>query len=120
MSLPKANTIIHKPTNQILVSKLRYADTYFTRLRGLIGSPPLGLQEGILITPCKQIHTHFMSYPIDVVFLDKHYTVINKIEAMQPWKVSSYVAVARYVLELPANTALAIAPADQLQFEYRA
>ncbi|PKO43604.1 MAG: hypothetical protein CVU29_10595 [Betaproteobacteria bacterium HGW-Betaproteobacteria-22] len=115
----KANTIIHDSTGQALVTKLRHADSYFTRLRGLIGSPPLALQEGILISPCKQVHTHFMKYSIDVVFLDKHLTVINKIEAMPPWRVSSYVAVARYVLELPAYTAQDLEPADQLRLETR-
>lgn len=119
MSLPKANTIIHLPTNQVLVSKLRHADTYFTRLRGLIGLPKLEVKEGILISPCKQVHTHFMKYMIDVVFLDKHFTVVNKIVAMPSWKVSNYVAVARYVLELPAYTATNIEPADQLKMEYR-
>ncbi|MDD2833593.1 MAG: DUF192 domain-containing protein [Methylotenera sp.] len=115
----KANTIIHAPSNQVLVTKLRHADSYLTRLRGLIGAPQLELQEGILISPCKQVHTHFMKYPIDVVFLDKHLTVINKIEAMPPWRVSSYVAVARYVLELPAYTAQYLEPADQLRLETR-
>lgn len=117
MNTKKNNTIILERTGQVLVTKLRHADTYFLRLRGLIGTLPLTESEGMLISPCKQVHTHFMRYPIDVVFLDKHYTVITKVTAMQPWRVSSYIARAHFVLELPANAAVSLEPADKLVFQ---
>lgn len=117
MNTHKNNTIILERTGQVLVTKIRHANNYFLRLRGLIGTPPLTKSEGMLISPCKQVHTHFMRYPIDVVFLDKHYTVISKVIAMQPWRVSSYITNALYVLELPANTAAMLEPADKLIFQ---
>jgi len=117
MNTLKNNTIILERTGQVIATKIRYADNYFLRLRGLIGTPSLARSEVMLITPCKQVHTHFMKYPIDVVFLDKHYSVINKIIAMQPWRVSSYVTNAFFVLELPAHTATLLEPADKLIFQ---
>lgn len=117
MNPDKNNTIIIERTGQVLVTRLRHADSYFLRLRGLIGTSKLAESEGILISPCKQVHTHFMRYPIDVVFLDKHYTVISKVIDMQPWRVSSYVANAHYVLELSANAAASVKPADKLIFK---
>jgi uncharacterized membrane protein (UPF0127 family) len=117
MNTHKNNTIILERTQQVLATKIRYADNYFLRLRGLIGKTQLAESEVILISPCKQVHTHFMRYPIDVVFLDKYFTVISKVIAMQPWRVSSYVTDARYVLELSANAAAMLEPADKLIFQ---
>lgn len=117
MKPPKTQTIIHKPSGQILAAQIRHADHYFSRLRGLIGSKPLKPQEGMLISPCKQIHTHFMRNPIDVVFIDKQHIVINTITALKPWRVSAYFPNAYYVLELPANTTGIIQPADKLIFQ---
>jgi uncharacterized membrane protein (UPF0127 family) len=117
MNIPKNQIITLERTGQVLATKIRYSDNYFSRLRGLIRAPQLTEFEAMLITPCKQVHTHFMRYPIDVVFVDKYFTVISKVIAMQPWRVSCYVSNARYVLELPANTATMLEPADNLIFQ---
>lgn len=117
MKTRKIQTIIHEPTSKVVASRLRYADNYLSRLCGLIGQTPLTHQEGMLISPCKQIHTHFMRYPIDVVFLDKNHIVINTIKSLQPWRISAYMPNAYFVLELTANSADIIKPADKLIFQ---
>jgi uncharacterized membrane protein (UPF0127 family) len=117
MNPPKSQTITLERTGKVLATKIRYADNYFSRLRGLIRAPHLTEFEAMLITHCKQVHTHFMRYPIDVVFVDKYFTVISTVIAMQPWRVSCYVSNARYVLELPAYTATILEPTDKLIFQ---
>jgi len=107
-------TITNQTSKKTIVKELRYANTFLTRFKGLIGSSPLTFQQGLLISPCKQIHTHFMSYPIDVVFLDSNLNVLHLIISIKPWKISPLIKTAYYVLELPANAASTIQIGDQL------
>jgi len=95
--------IAYKKTEQVLVSKLILADNFFSRLKGLIGSNPLKKNEGLLISPCQQVHTHFMGYSIDIVFLDKQFKILHIVREMKPWRFSKFIKSAYYVLELQAH-----------------
>ena len=97
------------------VAQARHAQTFFSRLRGLLGRAPLGQQEGLLITPCNQVHTIGMRYPLDVVYLDKEGVVVKCVEDLQPFRFSS-ARGARHTLELAAHSikALGIKPGEQL------
>lgn len=106
--------IFNTTSNKQIVKELRVADTFFSRFKGLIGAYPLTFQEGLLISPCKQVHTHFMSYPIDVVFLDSNLKVLHIIVSLAPWKISPMIKSAYYVLELPAHATFHIKVGDQL------
>ena len=83
--------------------QVKIAKTYFARLRGLIGSR-LGPDEALLIPHCRQVHTFFMSYPIDIVFLDKAMRVIS-IHTLSPWRISPLILGSFYALELPKGGA---------------
>jgi len=96
--------IAYQKPEQVLVSKLTLANNFFSRLKGLIGSNPLSKNEGLLISPCQQIHTHFMRYSIDIVFLDKQFKILHIVREMKPWRFSKFIKPAYYVLELPAQT----------------
>jgi uncharacterized membrane protein (UPF0127 family) len=75
------------------------------RLRGLLGRKSLAEGEGLWITPCSSVHTLFMSFPIDVLFLDrKGLEVVAVIERMVPWRVTRAYLRAGSALELPAGT----------------
>lgn len=104
----------HYESNRVIVTDLRHADNFFTRLKGLIGCKPLQEGQGLLISPCQQVHTHFMAYPIDILFLDREYRVVHTIESLMPWRFSRYVRVASHVLELPAGAAHGIHVGDRL------
>lgn len=106
--------IIHAQTKKIIVKELQIANTFFSRLKGLIGAPPLTYQQGLLISPCQQVHTHFMGFSIDVVFLDKEFKVLHIARQMLPWRFSRFIKNAHYVLELPVNGASFIKPDDHL------
>lgn len=60
----------------------------------------LRVGQGLWITPCKQIHTFFMNFPIDVLFMDKHHTVLAIHRSMTPWRISRIVWRACSVLEI--------------------
>ncbi|MCQ2405984.1 MAG: DUF192 domain-containing protein [Oscillospiraceae bacterium] len=99
---------------------LSVADSYFLRLRGLIGRD-VGTFGGLLIKPCNDIHTFFMSSGIDVIYTDKDYNVLKVTEALAPGKICSPVKGARRVIELPENSArnLGIREGQKLEVVYK-
>jgi uncharacterized protein len=102
----------------ILADRAERAATFWERLRGLIGRAQLKPGEALHITPCRSIHTFFMRFPIDVVFLDRHGTVLRACPAMSPWS-ALVCSRATSVLELPPGTAAATGTrtGDVLTFE---
>lgn len=60
--------------------------------------------DGLMITPCKSIHTFFMKFPIDVVFLDESLKIVKIIKNMKPWRISGFYFKAEQVLELRGNS----------------
>lgn len=74
------------------------------RARGLIGRPPPRPGCGLLLAPCRRVHSFFMSYAIDVVGLDGEGTV-TRVERLPPWRVGGRARRTRAVLELRAGEA---------------
>ena len=62
------------------------AETFCERVRGLIGRPPPAPGRGMLITRCNCIHTFFMAYPIDVVFVDRNGRALKTVRNVRPWR----------------------------------
>ena len=94
------------------------AETPSSRRRGLLGTDALPEDAGLLILPCRQVHTFGMRYPIDAVFLDGEYRVVRVAGSLKPRRFSPLVWRAKAVLELPAGRAerVGIAVGDQLEF----
>lgn len=78
------------------------ADTYWSRMRGLLGRPPLQIGEALLIVPCNAIHCWFMTSIIDVVFLDKSGEVVRLCHHVKPWAGRVCWSAAK-VVELTAG-----------------
>ena len=72
-------------TVEILGYRAKVARTLFDRAKGLIGTKMLGQDEGMLILRCNAIHTFFMSFPIDAVFLDRADRVVRTVRGIRPW-----------------------------------
>jgi uncharacterized membrane protein (UPF0127 family) len=87
-----------------LVNHLATADTFFKRLKGLMFSKSLPAGHGLLIRPCQSIHTYFMKYSIDVLYLSNDFEIVGLDETLKPAKVGKYQKRAHSVLELPAGT----------------
>lgn len=91
------------------------AATLWARTRGLLGRPGLKPGEGMLLRRTGSVHTLFMRFAIDVVFLDRELTVLSLRTAVRPWRVAGQRG-AKATLELPAGAAerAGIAPGRRL------
>ena len=87
-----------------LARRVELADTFFSRLQGLMFRRQLPPGEALLLEPCPQIHTCFMCFAIDVVFLDAHNRVVAVLEELKPWRMSKFYRASRRTLELPGGT----------------
>lgn len=94
---------INKTTKKVLAEDLSVADTALKRLVGLLGKKHLPAGAGLLITPCKGIHTIGMRFPIDVIFISKNNTIIGIARNLQPNRITRLYKYSIRVLELPAN-----------------
>lgn len=96
--------IIKNQTKEtVLVENGRIANTFFTRLKGLLGSKPLKEGEGLLLQSEKSIHTFFMTFPIDVIYINAEHQIIRFDLNMPPNKIGKYISKAAYILELPVG-----------------
>lgn len=84
--------------------RIHRADSFLTRLGGLLARPRLQAGEALLLTPCNSVHTCFMRYAIDVVFLDAEGRVLRCVESLAPWR-AALCWPARQALELAAGQA---------------
>jgi uncharacterized membrane protein (UPF0127 family) len=79
-------------------------DTFFKRLKGLMFKKSLGEGQGLLISPCYQVHTFFMTIDLDIIFLNKSGLILKLMQCEKPGKISPYTQKSGCVLELPAGT----------------
>ena len=91
-------------TQEVFADDLTLNNTFYSRLMGLMFKKNLPAGSGIILKPCTQIHTCFMRFNIDVLFLDKDLQVLHIIENMKPWRISPLFLKARYTVELTAGT----------------
>jgi len=87
--------------------RIRRADTFLSRLAGLLAMAPLQAGEGLLLSPCASVHTAFMRYAIDVVFLDRVGVIKKIVPALKPWRMAA-CAGAYQTLELSAGQCAAL------------
>jgi uncharacterized protein len=88
----------------VVCERCRVAATLLRRLRGLLGRRRLERGEGLLIRPCSSVHTFFMRFTIDVVFLDRDGHVRKVVPELRPWRIA-WCRGAREVVELAAGEA---------------
>ena len=110
--------------NQRLGARLaaaHVADAPLSRIVGLLGRRALEPGTGLLIVPCRAIHTCFMRFAIDVAFLDRDGCVVRAVPDVRPFRVTSGGRGAWSALELPSGTleATGTQPGDRLRYEPR-
>ena len=88
----------------ILANRVRKAQRFWERAKGLMGRSCLEEGEGLLIEPCTWIHTFGMAFPIDVLYLDDKGAVAHACYSLRPNRLGPLVRRAHSVLELPAGT----------------
>jgi uncharacterized protein len=97
-----AERILRRADGTIVCERCTLADRPLNRLRGLLGREGMESGEGLLLRPASAVHTYFMRFPIDVVFLDREGVVVGITDSLAPWRAASSRG-AKAVLELPAG-----------------
>ena len=73
---------------RLLVASVHLADTFWLRLKGLLGTAALPEGEGLFLCPCNCVHTCGMRYAIDVLFLDSDGRILKLVQALEKNKVA--------------------------------
>lgn len=89
--------------NKMLSNNIRVADDLWSRLIGLMFRKEIQGADGLLLEPCNSIHTCFMRYSLDVVFLSKDNRIVKIIRDIKPWRMTWIYFRAKKTLELPAG-----------------
>lgn len=112
-----AYRVVNERTDTTVATTIRAAEGVWGSFVGLMFKKELGAGHGLLFRPARGIHSHFMRFPIDLVYLDTSNRVTKIREAMQPWRFDFTSAAG--VIEMTAGTARAmgIQVGDVLRFE---
>lgn len=106
---------VHIPSRRQVAGRVREAQGFGQRARGLLGRAGLEPGEGLWLRPCRQVHTMFMRFAIDAVFLDRDLVVVGVCSPLLPWRLSPLFWRARSCLELAAGAAAWLRPGDALE-----
>jgi uncharacterized membrane protein (UPF0127 family) len=87
----------------ILATAVEVADSGARRSKGLLGRKSLEPGTGLWIVPCEAVHTFWMQFPIDLVYLDRSLRIRKLRSSVPPWRLSGCMT-AHSVLELAAGT----------------
>lgn len=93
--------LINEISKKIISENLIRADNYYKRLKGLMFTDYLPENSAMHIIPCNEIHTFFMKYSIDVLYLDKNNKIISMDEELIPGKIGRLIKGSNSVIELP-------------------
>ena len=110
-------SVVNCRNGRVFLSHLRQAQGHWQKFAGLMFAPSLGHGEGLMFRPARGIHTHFMRFTIDLVFLDELQRVYAIREAMPPWRLDLRNSEA--VIEASAGAARAadLQIGDELRIE---
>ncbi len=108
--------LVNESKGTVVATRMRVADNLWSRFWGLMGRKALADGEALLLRPSSSIHTMFMRFPIDVVFIDEGNQVAKVVSNLRPFRLTMAPGSAQSVLEL--NTGVAaqaqVEPGDQL------
>src|SRR5574344_1306230 len=95
---------IYKSTqNELIAEEVKVANNIVTRTIGLLSRKFLNINEGLIILPCHSIHTWFMRFNIDVIFVNKKNKAIATYKNVKPFRILPIHITSRYVIELTSG-----------------
>jgi len=107
-----------KYKNLYIAKSVKVAESFFARLKGLMFVSEMVGYDGLLIKHCNSIHTCFMKFKLDVVFLNDDYQIKKIIRGIVPWRITGIYLQATQVLELKSGAIpVEIKEGDYLIFE---
>ncbi|BDG60243.1 DUF192 domain-containing protein [Caldinitratiruptor microaerophilus] len=117
--VPPAVRVRNDTRGAVLAERAAVADTFWRRLRGLMGRTALRDGEGLVIRPCAGVHGFFMRIPVDVLLVGPDGRILRALTPLRPWSPGGLVPGARFAVELPAGTVARTAtrPGDRIVLE---
>lgn len=100
---PSAIKVFNLTRQRQVANLVQLAGDNRNRRKGLLGRDSLGVGEGLWIVPCEAVHTFWMRFPLDLIYLDRQHRVVKTRSDVPPWRLSACLR-AHSVLELPAGT----------------
>ncbi len=103
----------------LLASNAQPARGFVQRLVGLLGHSSLPPGQALILDPCSSVHTAFMRFPIDVLFVDRTGRVVKAVSNLKPFRVSGVLRGRCSTIELASGTIAntATSPGDQISFD---
>lgn len=108
---------LYNSRGECILNKVEIADTFRSRLKGLLGRNKIEKGSGLLLKPCASIHMFFMKFPIDVFFLKEKngsYELLRIARGVKPWRMAFAPAGTSSVLETAPGAVVAAQPGDIL------
>lgn len=99
----RTSKIFNSTKQKILIEEAEVAESFFLRAKGLLGRSELKHGKALVIKKCKSIHTFFMKFPIDVVFVHKNGTVLKIMNNIGRGQVTPFLWKSSYAIEFPAD-----------------
>ena len=99
-TIPK---IINLTKNKILAEDVILSTSFLKRLTGLLGYKSLEKNQAMILQPANSVHTFFMRFPIDVLFVDRNNIVIKTVSNMVPFRATAIYFKSLVVIELPSG-----------------
>lgn len=93
---------LKRENGDVVCDRCVVADSPASRMKGLLGRSELRPGEGLLLRPASAIHTFFMRFPIDAVFLDREWRIVGIADRVAPWRTAGRRG-AKVVLEISAG-----------------
>jgi uncharacterized membrane protein (UPF0127 family) len=96
--------VVNTRLNRELGTRIRIADRWPARLRGMLARPAPEAGEGLMLTPCRSVHMFGMRYSLDIAFLNASGTVVALYPSLAPGSRTAWHREASHALELPSGT----------------
>ncbi|MDI6759106.1 MAG: DUF192 domain-containing protein, partial [Candidatus Omnitrophota bacterium] len=98
--------IINLTKNTTLAEKAVFANNLFSRIKGLLARKEFNSPEALILKPANSVHTFFMRFPIDILFVDRKNKVIKAISNLKPFSITAIYFMSFLVIELPVGIIL--------------
>jgi hypothetical protein len=106
--------------NELILENVSIADSFYSRFKGLMGKKNINVNQGLIIKPCNSIHTFFMKFNIDIVFIDSNNKVVDIYLNLAPRKISKIYKNAKFVIEGKAGSLVKLKKGDQIKIVKKA
>lgn len=103
-----------KTSSHTMLGEFELLESIYEKLRGLIGTTTQ--HRGVILARCSSIHTCWMTYPLDVAFIDRRGVVIKSCRKLRPWHVRT-ARKAQWTIERPCSMTAWLKEGDRIMFE---